>query len=225
MARWRIAVLVALAVPLVLVGLASLGWTLDTRNDGGQVRRGAMLAGTEVSGMSRDELDDVTARFAEQLPKTKVTIEADHTTLNTTAGDLGVRVDAPATVDAVMAEGRDDPGVLAPIRWARSLLTDRRVDVSLTVDREAAAATLRELQGPRATDPVEPTLKSAVEAVSLAPGAPGRGIDIDDVLTKLPSDIGRVGQPIVIHTKIRTTPPSLRDEAVQPLVDKANAVT
>lgn len=189
------------------------------------MRRGVSLADTEMAGMDRKEVDEVVQRLADEVPATKVTIEAGETHLSTTAADLGVRVDAAATASSVMAEGRHDPGILAPIRWTRSLFADRRVDVSLVVDRAATAETVRSLEGTRATQPVEPGLKGTAEAVTLTPGASGRGIDIDDVLAKLPADIGKVGRPIVIHTKVLTTPPTLHDEAVQALVDKANQVT
>lgn len=225
MARWRIALLVALALPLLLVGLASLGWALDTRNDGGQVRRAVQLAGTDMAGMDTAKVEAVVQGLSKDLPDTEVTVEAGDTKLTTTAGDLGVRLDAPATIAAVMAEGRDDPGILGPIRWTRSLVTDRPVAVSLSVDRKAATATLRGLEGDKATHPVEPTIAANANAVTLTPGAPGRGIDIDDVLAKLPSDIGRVGRPITIRTRILTTPPTLSDDAVKPLVEKANAIT
>lgn len=143
MSRWRIAVLVALALPLLLLGLAALGWALDTRDDAGQARRGVSLAGTDMAGMDRKEVGATVAELADTLPATKVTIEADGTRFNTTAADLGVGVDTAATTAAVMAEGHDDPGILAPIRWAGSLFSDRHVDVSLSVDPTAAAAAAR----------------------------------------------------------------------------------
>lgn len=225
MSRWRIVLLCALAAPWVLFGLTSAAYALDTRGDDGEVARGVRLAGVEIGGATRDEVAAALDRLADRLPDTPITIDTGDFAITTTAGDLGVGVDEDASLAAAMTTGHSDPWPLPPIRWAKALVADRPTPLRLSVDRARAIDTIQRLEGERRTAVAEPSVTALTGGLTMTPGVVGREVDVDDVISGLPSAIDEVGSPITISSRRVSTSPSVSDEAVKRLVDEANAAT
>jgi vancomycin resistance protein YoaR len=223
--KWRIVLLAVVAAPLVLFALTAAAWAIDTRSDSDHASRGVELAGHDVAGKTRRQVSSLVDDLAAQLPSTTVTIEAPTYHLTTTAADLGVRVDEQATLDAAMSKGRDDPGPMAPIRWAKALVADRPIPLVLTVDKAKAAQTIHQLEGPRRTEPTEPTIKATDTTVELVPGKDGTGVDVDQVLAKLPSSTTKVGKHITISADQRAEHPTISDAEVKALAQTAEQNT
>jgi vancomycin resistance protein YoaR len=223
--KWRIVLLAVVAAPLVLFALTAAAWAIDTRGDSAHASRGVVLAGHDIAGKTRDQLSSVVDELAAQLPSTPITIQAPTYHLTTTAADLGVRVDAKATLDAAMSKGRDDPGPMAPIRWAKALVADRPIPLVLTVDRAKATQTIHQLEGPRRTEPTEPTIKATATTVEFVPGKDGTGIDVGQVLAALPSSATNVGKHITISANQHAEHPTITDAEVKALALKAEANT
>ena len=224
MPTWKTLLIGALAVPLVLFGVTSAAWAIDTRGDDA-VSRGIELAGSDVGGDTREELTAVVDQLADELPKARVTIDTGEFEIETTAGDLGVTVDEESTIADVMAAGTNDPGPLGPLRWARSLVTARPVPARLAVDRATAIATLERLEGERRTSPVEPKVTATVEGVEVTPGSEGKGIAVDDVLDAIPTSSGDLTRSITITTPRRSDPPRMSDDEAHTLAEQAETLT
>lgn len=224
MARWKIASLVALALPIVLVATTSAAWAIDTHDTATTAQRGVVVAGIDVSGRSTARVRHEVERVASSMPATIVKIGADDVALRTTAGELGVSVDVERTVDRVMQTGRHDPGILAPLRWAKAFIADRHVPLALEVDRIKAITRIEALEGDRRTRPVEPTITTAGETIALVPGSKGIGIDVNDVLAQLPLTIDRPGRTIRIETRRLSTEPAVKDATVAALAARANEI-
>jgi vancomycin resistance protein YoaR len=223
--KWRIVLLAVVAAPLVLFALTAAAWAIDTRNDDNHASRGVQLAGRDISGETRSQVAKVVDDLAAQLPSTPITIDAHTYRLTTTAADLGVQVDQKATLDAAMNKGRDDPGPLAPIRWAKALVGDRPVPLALKIDKAKAAETIHQLEGTHRTEPTEPTIKATATTVDLVPGKDGTGIDVDAVLAQLPSSADKVGTHITITADQRAEHPKITDAEVKALAQKADENT
>ena len=214
------------AAPLVAIAVVTAAWALDSwRLDDDQVARNVSLAGISVGGQHRDQLDRSVEQLAEELPSTVVRIEDGDDTLTSTAGDLGIQVDVEATERKVLQIGRGDPLPTRPVRWLRSLFTDRSADVVVTVDAERLAATLQQLEGDRRTLPVEPSLTQGEGGVELVPGTRGRAITVHDVVAGIPRSLGDITEAIVIPVEQTETPPNTSDDAVAALAQRANEVT
>ena len=96
--RWPLGVA---AAALLLLGVAGAGGYAYAAHYDGRAVPGTTVAGTDVSGKSRQE---VVAAIEERAKSTKVDISGD-VTASASLTDLGTTVDAQATADAVMARG------------------------------------------------------------------------------------------------------------------------
>jgi vancomycin resistance protein YoaR len=222
--RWRIGVLVALVVPLVVAGGTTTAWAIDTHGDH-SVRRGVELAGHDVGGSNRPELDRQLDHMVAQFAKVPVTVNGGDLKLDTTAQALGLHVDRAATAAAVMAAGRHDAGPLGPFRWMKAVLVGRPVQAHLTLDRATAVRKLEALEGDHLSPAVEPSLHVVDGEVRVVPGRPGGGLDLDAALAKLPTAVEDLSRPIIVATDRHDIEPQISDAAVRKLADRANAVT
>ncbi len=223
--RRRKIILWVVAAPLLVVALITVAWSADSWASSDRVARNVTLAGSPVGHHSAAELDTSVEQLAADLPATQVEIDTGDFTLTTTAGDLGLSVDAARTASRVMDIGRDDPFPLRPLRWIQSWFGEHRAEVVLDVDSEQLAETLIALEGDRRTEPVEPSLDPTVDKVSPVPGTPGQELTVNDVISALPRTLGDVARPISIDVDLTTTPPKVSDESVAALADQANQVT
>ena len=89
------------AAALILLGVVGAGGYAYAAHYDGRAVPGTTVAGTDVSGKSRQE---VVAAIEERAKSTKVDISGD-VTASASLADLGTTVDAQATADAVMARG------------------------------------------------------------------------------------------------------------------------
>ena len=96
--RWPLGVA---AAALILLGVVGAGGYAYAAHYDGRAVPGTTVAGTDVSGKSRQE---VVAAIEERAKSTKVDISGD-VTASASLADLGTTVDAQATADAVMARG------------------------------------------------------------------------------------------------------------------------
>ena len=96
--RWPLGVA---AAALLLLGVVGAGGYAYAAHYDGRAVPGTTVAGTDVSGKSRQE---IVATIEERAKNTKVGISGD-VTASASLTDLGTTVDAQATADAVMARG------------------------------------------------------------------------------------------------------------------------
>ena len=224
MSRRRLAVLCALALPILAAGIITAAWAIAGRDET-TTSSGVTVGGRDVEGLGHPELVARVEEVASRFPASTVHIEARDVSIDTTAAELGLQVDVAATTAAAQAVGRHDPGPAGPLRWLKSLAFDRPVALRLAVDRAQAIETIERLEGDRRTNPVEPALSAKSSGVTAVPGKPGVGIDVDDVMARLPTTATRAPQRITIRTARRDTRPTVTDDAVARLARTADTVT
>ncbi len=223
--RTKKVVIGVVAAPLVVIALVTMAWGVDAAASRDSVARNVDLAGVPVGGMSHAQLQQEVQQVAAELPDTKVRIETGDLSLDTTAGALGLSVNADRTVQQVWDIGRTDPLPTRPVRWAGSVVAPRDAEAYLDVDSTKLTAELGRLEGPARTAPVEPTLSAGDDGVKLVPGKDGVELTTNAVVRALPLTLGAVGQPLTIRAKRTVTHPKLSDASVQALADQANKVT
>jgi hypothetical protein len=218
-------ILAVVAAPLVAILMVTAAWALDDWRADDRVARNVSLAGLDVGGQEPDELSESVAELARELPSTEVRIEYGDDALVSTAGELGITVDADTTTERVMLIGHGDPLPARPIRWFRSLFTPRPADVAVVVDAEQLSRELAELEGDRRVAPVEPAIEADVEGVEVVPGVPGRAITVNDVVRGIPRSLGDVTEAIVIPVEQSPVPPATSDEEIAALAAQAQDIT
>jgi vancomycin resistance protein YoaR len=223
--RRRLAVLVALATPLLVFGLLAAAWAIDRATSEDEVMRNVTLAGTPVGGSGRADLRATVEKLASELRSAKVELDASAFTIETTAQDIGLAVDVDGTMSAAMSAGRSDPGPWSPLRWVGSFFGEREIPLRLTVDRSKVVADVTAHEGDRRTTPREPAVKAATDGLELVEGVPGVAIDLGAVADALPRTTTSPNRPIRVDSPRVETPPTIADATVAALVDKANATT
>ncbi|HTO00677.1 MAG TPA: VanW family protein [Microthrixaceae bacterium] len=213
------------AAPLVIIALIVAAWGIDTWRNGDNVARGVTVAGKDVGGNTKAELTASLDELAETLPSTKVEIEAEGTTMETTAGELGLSLDRDSTSEAVRNIDKDAPIPSRPFRWLASLFSTRDAKVAVKIDGDKLAKTLVAIQGDRRKDPVEPKIEASEDGVKVVPGIVGTAITVKDLVDALPSTLGDVAEPIKISVKTTHTPPQITDAQVESIVAEANKTT
>ncbi|HEY8545461.1 MAG TPA: VanW family protein [Acidimicrobiales bacterium] len=219
--------LLAIAAAPALLVLLILAWAVDTATHSGQVLRNVELAGTSIDGTKEDELPGIVAELAADLGARKVTITSGDLVYESTAAELGLRVDEDATVDAAMDAGRGSAIFLRPFEWVGSFFSSRKVDLDLTVTDATTAETLQRLQGADHLQPVEPQIQLTGNGFTVVPGEPGTGIDAEQVASDLlaTAQDSPGGGTIEIVAEPQEQAPNFSDEQAQALADRANEMT
>lgn len=213
-----------LAVPLAVVLLVAVAWAVDTAT-GGDVARNVEVAGRDVGGDDAAALRAAIDRYGSDLAARPVELVTSDGTYETTAGDLGLSVDADATARRAMEA--DDGFVLArPFRWAASFVAPYAVDPVLRVDVDAAYQTVIALEGAARVPPVEPAMTLTDDGrLELIPGQPGSGIGMDELAERLPAAALDDADPIVVTIEPSPLPPATDDGTVAAAIDEANVIT
>ena len=218
--------LAAAAVPVVALVLLIGGWAVDTAALSGQVMRNVEVAGREVGGLGEASLPEVMAEVDEELAARPVVVTSGDREYETTAGALGLTVDAEATAEAALDAGRDDSLVTRPVTWLRSFFSPREVDVQYAVSETQVVTQMLELQGPALLAPHDPTIQLGDQGWVAVPGQPGAGVDTDEIVAELP-EAAAESTTGAIELDVRVVPvaPRFTDEQAQELADEANAMT
>jgi vancomycin resistance protein YoaR len=223
--RWGRALLVV--TPVAVVVLLVAAWGLDVRGQGGHVARNVVLAGHGVGGDSHDELAAEVSRQGDAARNKTVHIVTPHASYDTTAEALGLSIDQPNTVDAVMKVGHKDNVLVRPFRWVASLVSTRKVAPAFQIDRLVTADGARAVEGNAHVDPTEPSIKaSAAGAVEVVPGKPGVGIEPNQLADALVAAAPRTSstKPIEVHVDQGALAPQFTDADAQRIADEANTV-
>jgi vancomycin resistance protein YoaR len=244
---------VGVALPVAVVVLLLVSWAVDTAALSGQVMRNVEVAGRPVGGLGEASLPEVMADIGDELAARPVKITASDSAdssdtsagaagfgvaadavqapaedkvYETTAGELGLSIDAEATAKAALDAGRSDSLFIRPFRWLGSFFSPRQVDVRYSVMQSEVQAKMSELQGTDLTAPHPPTIQLTDQGFVAVPGVPGRGIDTDDIAEQLPRQAAETPDgTIEIHTEMVPVLPPYTDEDAQALADRANHMT
>lgn len=225
--RGRVVVILAIVIPVVLLGAGVAAWAYDTRDDD-RVVRNVTLAGVDVGTQTEAELTDTVATLAEQYEDTPVTLEVEGRTIEATVGELGAKVDEEATVEAAMAVGRSGSAVGRPFGWAQSFWDGETAPVVFRANPVRVEDALITLQGEERTPPVEPTIEVVGEQFEVVPGTDGQGIDPADVLSGLNragADSAGPDETITLTVRNETIPPRFPDSDAEALAQQANEMS
>lgn len=214
--------------PLVAVLMLVAAWAIDTGAAGGQVLRNVELAGDDVGGMGTDDLLEHVEALDAEMRDRAVRVVTPDATYETTAGALGLAIDARATASAALDEGRTEVLPLRPLTWIAGFVRPSTAAVHYEVDVETARSTIRELEGDSLVAPQEPTIASADgDPFQPVPGRPGTGIDPETLAVALvaAAEDSAVDEPVSVRIRPTELAPVLPDSAAEEAAATANDMT
>lgn len=216
----RIALIVVGALLVVLL----IGWGIDSRTHDSKVSRNVQVAGVDVGGQDRTELEASIEQVDEEVQQRAVQVTTPAGNLDTTAGELGLHIDAAATADAAMDAGRDSFILTRPFAWLGSLFTTSSVDPVYAVDESTWDATLADVEAANLVAPTEPVVTMFEGSMAAFPGVDGTGLLTDDLASQLEQSIEDGEDPITIDLTTGPRAPTYSNEDAQAIADRANAL-
>lgn len=219
--RWLVPLLLA---PLVLLGLATIAWAVDTSSGG--VARHVSLRGVEIGGLSKAELAAQVSKMADDFAATPVELVTDDATYSTTAAEIGLSLDEDRTSRQALDLGRDTFVLLRPFHWMRSFVVERDAEARFRVNDDQVATTVVRLEGDARTVPTEPTVELVDGRFHVVPGADGSGIYPREVARALPEAAASasVGKVIRVDVAPRAIPPLGSEAEAEAAAARAEAL-
>lgn len=211
--RWPLGVA---AAALILLGVVGAGGYAYAAHYDGRAVPGTTVAGTDVSGKSRQE---VVAAIEERAKSTKVDISGD-VTASASLADLGTTVDAQATADAVMARG-DTLG-----EKLRALVSQGKGEVPVvsTTDKTKVSSYATSLIPEDRAKAHNATVVLGDDGTAFTITSSSTGSSLDaDALAQAAQKAATSLDSSSISLKITNADPKVSDSDAQKVADKANS--
>ena len=228
MGRGRKLIWLGAIAPVAAILLVVAAWAIDTGVAGGEVVRNVELAGSDIGGRNASELLEHIESLDAEMRSRPVHIVTPERTYETTAGEIGLSIDARRTARLALDVGRSDPLPVRPLAWVAGFLDPRGVEVRYDVDTETARSTVRALEGESLIAPQEPTIESFEgDPFRAVPGRPGSGIDAETLSGALEAAAADSAVDEAVSVSIRPTDlaPVLDDSVAEAAAATANEMT
>jgi vancomycin resistance protein YoaR len=151
---------------------------------------------------------------------TPIVVRAPGGDLRTTAADLGLTVDGPASRRAL-----DDARSSNPIDWVRGLFGQRRAGLVTRVDEAKATALVRASDPTTRKEPVEPAVVGTDDGLEVRDGKPGRGLDPVQVIAAVQVAAGHGGPTVEAKADPVRLPPRHSRAEAEALARRAEQLT
>lgn len=217
---WSVAVL-----PVFLL-LPVGAWALDTSMSADQVVRNAELGGTPIGGLNATELAPVVATTAQVINSAGVEISTPAGPLVTSAAEVGLVVDQPATVAGAMEFEAQASWWRRPFDWIKSFLGAREIPVVVTLDDAKLTAVIAQRDPTERVEPVEPTLALDDDGhLRAVKGVNGHGLDPLTVRSALVEAAEKGTTPLRAVVADAVLHPRFDRRDAETLARKADALT
>ncbi len=219
---------ISILLPVILLLGVVAAWAIDTGAAGGEVLRNVDLASRDIGGLGSDQLIDRIDDIASTMTDRTVHIVTPEVTYDTTAQEIGLSIDAVATAQAALDQGRTSVLPVRPLSWLGSFFDPHQTPIHYTVDSEVARATLRHLEGDALVSPTEPTIESRDgDPFVVVPGTPGSGIDPATLAVALAAaaEDTAIDGPIEVRIRPTDLSPRLDDSVAEAAAARANSLT
>ncbi|MFZ6004839.1 MAG: VanW family protein [Actinomycetota bacterium] len=199
--RWLLPLVLT---PLVLMGLTTVAWAVDTSLGG--VPRNVTLAGIDIGRLSEAELAARVRDVAADFAATRVEIVSEVDTYSTTTSDIGLMIDEDETARAALDVEDHGFVLVRAVRWARSFVAPLEAPLRFRVSDERVATTMSELEGEARTPPTEPSVELVDGTLHVVTGVDGMGIDPNRVAALLPEAAAAAGPGETIRVRVEQGP-------------------
>ena len=216
-------VLIPILIPLLVLAIIVLGWTIDSGLNSGNSARNVTVAGTDVGGLDRAELEAALTDVAAGYADTEVLIRTADGEVTTTAGVVGLELDPMATADNVMEIGRGT-AIGRPFSWLNGLFGSRSATAAVRLG-DGDPAALETVVNEGQPEPVEPTLGYEDGRIVVVPGRAVQTFDLSNIRDDVVAAARAGESPIVVEAGSLELNPSMTDDEAQVWADDFNAMT
>ncbi len=200
------------------------GWGIDSAVSGDRVVRNVEVAGVPIGGLDRDDVLAAAVQLDKELGAQQVVVMVGDDSIESTAADLGARVDAAALADAAFDARRGGFILAQPFRWAGTFFSTDTIDVPYTVDETIADEATATLIDTMLSTPIEPQFDVSATAISVIPGAEGATIADGELATALQAAL-EGGAPYKIELTPLPLLPDNDNETLNKIAEDATAAT
>ncbi|HYP61704.1 MAG TPA: peptidoglycan binding domain-containing protein [Thermomicrobiales bacterium] len=187
---------------LVLVATV-IGLSLYALGHQGRIYQGVSVAGVDVSGMTETEATDAVQRDYSIYMNTPLNLTFEGKTYAISPNELGIRLDAQASVDAAMQYGRDGSLWSRSRAWAEGLLSGSDVPAVLTADNSRVDQGLLALTDVVARPATNAWIDFSSDNATVVPEVPGVGYNYGMTRALVMNRVQmRSSAPIVIATTV-----------------------
>lgn len=209
--------MLGVSIPLALVVLLLAVWAIDTGSSGGRTVRNVELMGRDVGRLPEDQLAATTERVASEFATAPVEIRTTGHNYRSTAGELGLALDEPATVAAALDVGRVEAFPLRPLDWLASFASPRESPLEFKVQGDELSQALAGLEGADGRQPTEPKIVGSPDTVGITGGVSGFALEPAEVTEKLLAAARRGRRPISISVEPIERKPTITDDQARQL--------
>lgn len=220
MRRWFPLITIPLFAACAL--MAAFAWIEHLGSD--QVGSWVDLDGRPVGELTADELENAVGAIATAIEQTPVSIRFAGRAIETTGVRVGVMLDRGATVDAVMAIGREGDFLERFGSWLTTVVVSRQVDSVWSVDPGVAKAFLDADERTSVSVPVEPSIELAAGRFETIAGVEGLEVDRKQTADLIASSF-RPGATVVVDAPTVSLKPIMGNVEAVAFADRLNSTT
>ena len=219
----RRTIAIAVVVGVVAVGVGA--FVVDTRANEARPARRLEVAGRGLGGLDADGLRSTVAEVAAAYRDAHVHISSPAGDLDQTAAAVGLTLDEPATVSAILAVDRGSSVWTRPLRWLRSLFVSRAAPLVFHVDQAQLTTGVSPLWQANHVEPVEPGIAPSGATMAATPSAQGEDIDLEALAGQLVAAAATGTTPISVDVAPVPTNPRFTDQDAVTLAAQATDIT
>jgi vancomycin resistance protein YoaR len=196
---------VVLALVAILAAAAVAGLGLYAYGHQGRVYQGVSVGNVDLSGMTRAEAVAALQGGYAAYMNAPLTLQNGTASYVISPNQLGLRLDADASVDKALAYGRTGSWWHRSQAWARGLFSGHDVPATVASSGDLTNASLISLTPDVAKAPANASIDFSDAAPSVIPDVPGVGFDYGATRAAILDRVARQSyQPVFIATTVLT---------------------
>ena len=188
----------------------------------GRSVQNVLIDGTDVGGLSEDEIRNEVERLANRFAARDLPLLTPTGTIAATTTQLGFSLDVEANVDAALAAGQTGA---SPIAWASSFFGEHELNAVVTWDEVVAQRFADGIEPVLVRDAAPARLELRDGAFVVEPGVTGLVVEPADIRAAVRQAAEARTVPDVIVVEPSSFPPPITAFDLQPTADEVNART
>ena len=178
-----------------------------------------------VGRMNAAQLNAVIDELEGEYRTTPIRVAATKGGFTAPGSAFGIAIDRPELLRSIRARGRSGGVVSRLAGYVTSFGLHRRVDIPVTIDSIAVAATLETADASTRRSPVDPELVVKNSKFQIIPGSDGVGIPVSAIAAQIPALVRGGPQAITVSVNRVVLPSRYSNAQAEALLEEATRRT